>query len=175
MVLFPFLNTHPYTHVQYVCVSFVMALETFSIQWDRASLFRTAGPNVIGKELWLRPFSELNITSELRRSYGGGEESLNTPPHSLFHFKGMYRVQYWFTLSITTENHWLVDQFVKTEKSHVMHMIICQIHEVAIRLLSKSYCIKVFILVTFFYANVYYRCCTHIKTSNTQSSHQQMS
>lgn len=67
-------STHTYTHVQYVCVSIVMALEMFGMQWDRASLFRTAGPNVIGKELWLSPFSELKITSELRRSYGGGEE-----------------------------------------------------------------------------------------------------
>lgn len=89
----------------YVCVSVVMALEMFGMQWDRASLFRTAGPNVIGKELWSRPFSELKITSELRRSFGGGEESLNTAPHSLFHFKGMFQVQYWIMLSITKENH----------------------------------------------------------------------
>lgn len=73
------LPQHTHTHVQYVCVSIVMALEIFSMQWDRASLFRTAGPNVIGKELWLRPFRELKITSELRRSYGGGEFKHTTP------------------------------------------------------------------------------------------------
>lgn len=73
------LPQHTHTHVQYVCVSIVMALEIFGMQWDRASLFRTAGPNVIGKELWLRPFRELKITSELRRSYGGGEFKHTTP------------------------------------------------------------------------------------------------
>lgn len=95
-MLYDFLSLPQHTQAHmYVCVSIVMALEMFGIEWDRASLFRTAGPNVIGKELWLRPFSKFKITSELRRSYGGGEESLSTTPHSPFHFIGMFQVQYY--------------------------------------------------------------------------------
>ncbi len=148
---------HTHTHM-YVCCAIVMALEMFVCSGDRASLFRTAGPNVIGKELWLRPFSELKITFELRRSNGGGAESLSTTPHCLFHFKGMFQVQYWFMLSITTVNHWLVTQFVKTQRNrihHYCHIILSSSDEKCVYVNIMYVCMYNIYIIYIYYIYIY--------------------